>query len=220
MTVGKCRTVEILEILWVHFGSRRNPDLVAIKTQGISSLTAPPPATTDCPGRQRLDPDSRPLDGEIFREAMSRIAAAVHIVTTDGPGGRFGATVSAVCSVTDEPASILVCLNRESRVHGAILTNRTFCVNTLGAGHEDISDGFAGRGQLDMDARFNRGTWTRLATGCPGLDDALLSVDCQIHSISEVGTHSVIVGSVIDLRLRAPGKSLLYIQRGYERLGK
>ncbi|PVB61083.1 flavin reductase [Labrenzia sp. 011] len=167
------------------------------------------------------DPEDQvrlPLDMKVFREAMSRIAAAVHVVTTDGPGGRVGATVSAACSVSDDPPSILVCLNRQTRIHAAVLENRRFCLNTLSDDHEAISDAFAGRDNLDMPDRFAKGSWTPLATGCPALDSARLSVDCDVCSVTEMGTHSIIVGTVADLRMTDPGKSLLYVRRGYKSL--
>ncbi|MBN9671120.1 flavin reductase [Roseibium aggregatum] len=158
------------------------------------------------------------LDSASFREAMSRIAAAVHVVTTDGPGGRMGATVSAACSVSDDPPSLLVCLNRETRIHDAVLKNRCFCLNTLSDDHETISDVFAGREKLDMPGRFAKGEWTPMATGCPALDTARLNVDCEVYSVTEIGTHSIIVGTVADLRMTSPGKSLLYVRRGYKSL--
>ncbi len=164
--------------------------------------------------------ETRILDSNSFREAMSRIAAAVHIVTTDGPAGRLGATVSAACSVTDDPASVLICLNRQTRIHSGVLKNRTFCLNTLTDDHEAISNAFAGRDGPDMDVRFAKGSWTNLASGCPALDTARLSVDCEVYSVSEVGTHSVIIGTVLDLRMTDPGKSLVYVRRGYEHLDK
>lgn len=160
------------------------------------------------------------LDAAHFREAMSRIAAAVHVVTTDGPAGRVGATVSAVCSVSDEPASILVCINRSSRAHAAIIANRVFCVNTLHESHRELSDAFAGRGDLDMDDRFAHGIWQDLATGCPGLDSARLCIDCEVFNVTEMGSHSVIIGTVADLRMNEPDKSLLYVRRDYHSLEK
>ncbi|MEM5582295.1 MULTISPECIES: flavin reductase [unclassified Roseibium] len=164
------------------------------------------------------DQDRLTLDTRGFREAMSRIAAAVHVVTTDGPGGRLGATVSAACSVSDNPPSILICLNRDTRIHHAVLKNRCFCLNTLSDDHEEISDVFAGRNSLDMPERFAKGAWTNLATGCPALDSARLSVDCEVYSVTEMGTHSIIVGTVADLRMTDPAKSLLYVRRGYKSL--
>lgn len=162
--------------------------------------------------------DRLALDAQNFREAMSRIAAAVHVVTTDGPGGRFGATVSAACSVSDDPPSMLICLNRQTRMHDAVLHNRSFCLNTLSDDHEEISDSFGGRDNLEMAEKFAKHNWTNLATGCPALDTARLSVDCEVFSVTEMGTHSIIVGTVADLRMTDPGKSLLYVRRGYKSL--
>lgn len=55
-------------------------------------------------------------DKQSFRDAMAQVGAAVNIITTDGPAGRAGFTASAVCSVTDEPPTLLVCLNRSASV--------------------------------------------------------------------------------------------------------
>ncbi len=56
------------------------------------------------------------VDQQTFRDAMSCMGAAVNIITTDGPAGRAGFTASAVCSVTDTPPTLLVCLNRGASV--------------------------------------------------------------------------------------------------------
>ena len=55
------------------------------------------------------------VEPTLFREAMARLGAAVHIVTSAGPGGKTGFTATAVCSVSDTPATLLVCLNRRSK---------------------------------------------------------------------------------------------------------
>src|SRR5476651_908107 len=80
-----------------------------------------------------------------YRNAMARLGAAVNIITTDGPAGRAGFTASAVCSVTDEPPTLLVCLNRNASVYDAFKQNGVLCVNVLGAGHQNISNIFGGK---------------------------------------------------------------------------
>ena len=72
------------------------------------------------------------VDAKPFREAMSRLGAAVHIITTAGPAGKSGFTATAVCSVSDQPATLLVCLNRGSSSAPILTQNGVFCVNTLG----------------------------------------------------------------------------------------
>src|ERR1700728_327934 len=97
------------------------------------------------------------VEPQAFREAMSRLGAAVHIVTTAGIGGKTGFTATAVCSVSDTPPTLLVCLNRKSQGGPILRENKVFCVNTLGADCEAIADVFAGRTGAVMAERFATG---------------------------------------------------------------
>lgn len=153
-----------------------------------------------------------------FREAMSRLGAAVHVITTNGESGRCGFTASSVCSVTDEPPTVLVCLNRSSSVHQMFKDNGIFCINTLAAGHEEISNMFAGFTGVEMADRFNTGEWFELATGSPAMSDALVSIDCRISSIAEVGTHSVMFGAVEGIHFGDDNEALMYLRRSYHKL--
>src|SRR5215207_8254760 len=92
-----------------------------------------------------------------FREAMSRHGAAVHVVTTAGPAGRAGVTATAVSSVSDQPPTLLVCLNRRSQMNPVLLENGVLCVNTLRAGSDALADLFAGRPRVPMAVRFGTG---------------------------------------------------------------
>ena len=88
---------------------------------------------------EAIAPDPlKSVDGAVFREAMSRLGAAVHLVTSAGPAGRTGFTATAVASVSDNPATLLVCLNRRSNSAPFVSQNGVFCVNTLGAAEEEI----------------------------------------------------------------------------------
>ena len=74
-----------------------------------------------------------------FRDAMARLAAAVHVVTTDGEAGRAGFTASAVSSVTDDPPTLLVCMHRGSRYNDVFKINGVLCVTALGPEHTELS---------------------------------------------------------------------------------
>lgn len=84
-------------------------------------------------------------DKQSFRDAMAHVGAAVNIITTDGPAGRAGFTASAVCSVTDAPPTLLVCLNRSASVWPIFSQHQALCVNTLAAGQEGLSNLFGGK---------------------------------------------------------------------------
>ncbi len=155
-----------------------------------------------------------------FRDAMARLGAAVNVLTTDGMAGRAGLTASAVCSVTDEPPTLLVCLNRASRGNAVFKANGVLCVNTLAADRTALSDVFAGKGGLDTEARFAQAAWTRLVTGAPVLEEAcVVAFDCRITEVLEKGTHSVFFAEVEAIRHGAPGGALIWYARDYHPVG-
>jgi len=155
------------------------------------------------------------VDRIAFREAMAHLGAAVNIVTTDGPGGRCGFTASAVCSLTDDPATVIVCMSRGSKQNAAFKENQVACINTLTAKQRDLSDIFAGRRNLSMPERFASATWSTLATGAAVLDEALMSLDCQISQSSDFGTHSLFVCRVIALTPARNDSALIYFGRAF-----
>jgi flavin reductase len=158
------------------------------------------------------------VDQQAFRDAMSRLGAAVNIITTDGPAGRHGLTASAVCSVTDTPPTLLVCVRRAAGAHDAFKVNGAVCVNILAGRHQSLSDNF-GRHGMAVDQRFAGGSWTRLTTGAPVLIDAVASFDCRIARVAVVGTHSVLFCEVAEIVTAPQPEGLIYFNRLYHRLG-
>jgi len=156
------------------------------------------------------------VDQLAFREAMSRLGAAVHVVTTAGAAGKTGFTATAVCSVSDTPATLLVCLNRRSNSGPLLAQNGVFCINTLGAGEEKLADLFAGRSGVKLHERFSLGEWTTLKTGAPVLASAVVAFDCRTVEIKAVASHNVIFGVVEAVRLGPGGPALVYHDRIYK----
>jgi flavin reductase len=157
-------------------------------------------------------------DKTTYREAMSRLGAAVNIITTAGPDGDAGFTASAVCSVTDDPPTLLVCMNRASKSNYAFQASKILCVNVLAHEHQELSAPFASVGELPMAERFARATWLRLATGSPVLETAAASFDCTIDQIQEVGTHSVFFCGVKAIHLGPATAGLIYHGRAYHKI--
>jgi flavin reductase (DIM6/NTAB) family NADH-FMN oxidoreductase RutF len=158
------------------------------------------------------------VEAALFRDAMSRLGAAVHVVTTAGPAGKTGFTATAVCSVSDEPATLLVCLNRRSNSAPILRGNGVFCVNTLRAGEEDIADIFAGRTGVQAGARFAVGEWTTLKTGSPVLASAVVALDCRVIEVKAVASHDVYFAAVEAIRSGPAGPALVYHDRAYKRV--
>ncbi|MGV1754438.1 flavin reductase [Agrobacterium sp. CG674] len=156
------------------------------------------------------------VDKSQFRDAMAHIAAAVNVVTTDGAKGRCGYTCTAVCSVTDDPAIVLVCLNRSSAMNEVFKHNGVFCINVLSNDQKHLSQQFSGSAGVEMQDRFSGADWSRMPTGSPGHQQALCLIDCEITEVKEVGTHSILFGRVIKIDVNPnPDEALIYCNRAY-----
>ncbi|HHJ4500783.1 flavin reductase [Raoultella ornithinolytica] len=152
-----------------------------------------------------------------FRNAMAQLGSAITIITTDGPAGRFGFTASAVCSVTDSPPTLLVCMNRSSFAHGKFKENGVLCVNVLSGQHQNLSAIFA-NSQLRSEERFLHDQWLTLETGSPVLATAVANVDCTISTSHEVGSHSVFYCEVRQIRHHQAGDGLVWFNRQFHTL--
>lgn len=158
--------------------------------------------------------DSASVGVEAFVGAMRVQAAAVNVVTSDGPGGRVGVTVSAMSSVSAEPPLILACVNRRSPCVATIRQNGVFCINALSAEQSHLADSFAGRPSNGVPFDFEAARWAVLETGAPSLIDAVANLDCVIHEIVEAGSHTIFIGRVVGAQHRNV-KPLIYCDRTY-----
>ena len=154
-----------------------------------------------------------------FKNAMSLLTSAVNVVTTTGESGRHGFTASAVCSVTDTPLTLLVCMNKSSRSHANFVENKVLCVNVLNAEQEHLSNVFASS-KFSSEERFEQGKWSALETGSPVLQDALVSFDCEIGQIQEVGTHTIFICPIVAIKKNQEDQALVYFNRAYHQVGE
>lgn len=159
------------------------------------------------------------VEQAVFRTAMSKLGAAVSVVTTDGTAGLCGTTVTAVSSVTDSPATLLVCINRNSWSNGVLRENGCLCINVLPWGQEDLAKRFAGMTDIPADQRFNGIAYAKGETGAPLLEEALVSFDCTISEMVEVGTHTIFLAQVQAIEFGGADHALIYFDRRYEKVG-
>ncbi len=150
-----------------------------------------------------------------YREAMSRFAGAVHVVTTDGKAGRRGTTVIAACSVSDNPPTVLVCLNRTNASNDLFAQNGVFALNTLSAPSIELANGFSGLTGLTQQDRFALGRWDTMATGAPALIGAAAVFDCEVEEAIDHATHRVLFGRVRAVRIAEALDPLVYYNRQY-----
>jgi len=160
--------------------------------------------------------ESTPFAGPMeFRLAMRELAATVSIVTAGQGERRRGLTVTSLCSLSLEPPSLVVCVNKATEGHRAILQSGSFCVNVTAAEHRIFADCFAGRTERRGIERFADGDWTVLVTGSPVLSDAIAVLDCDVIDRLDHGTHTLFVGGVRAVRSDPDRPALVYRAGAY-----
>lgn len=149
-------------------------------------------------------------ESDEFRAAMRLPATSVTIIAAGQESGRVGLTVSAVCSLSDNPPTVLACVNLRSWALPTIREARCFSVNFLSALQPSIAEHFAGRTGVHGAARFASGRWATLSTGAPTLSDALAVFDCELEHEHESTTHTILIGRVQAIQRNSAARPLIY----------
>jgi flavin reductase (DIM6/NTAB) family NADH-FMN oxidoreductase RutF len=149
---------------------------------------------------------------EPFRDAMRHVAATVYAVTTGHQDGRFGIIATAVSSLSFDPPSLLVCINRAASLHGPMACADIFCVNVLSPANRDVAECFmrGGRGE----ERFAVGDWDQ-EHGVPVLVSAQSSLVCRVADRHDFGTHTIFIGELIGARHRHNARPLTWYDGRY-----
>lgn len=162
--------------------------------------------------------DKHKVDAQLYRDAMARYAGHVQIVTTALDGVRRGVTITAACSVSDNPPMVLACLNNGNENNRIFFESGIFALNSLGASMQPLANAFAGRNALSAEERFALGHWTTLATGAPVLENATVAFDCRVLDHKVTATHTVLFGEVQAVHFGSQDQALIYLDRGYRAL--
>jgi flavin reductase (DIM6/NTAB) family NADH-FMN oxidoreductase RutF len=150
-----------------------------------------------------------------FRKAMRRVPTGVTVVTTLKQGEPRGITVNAFASVSLEPPSLLICINREARSYLFISSSRIFCVNVLAGDQRRLAEHFSGSVR---ERQFVEIDYSIDATGAPVLSGTIAHFDCELAHEYQFGSHSILIGHVLSCGAR-PGSPLAYLNSGFHDFG-
>lgn len=153
---------------------------------------------------------------ELFITGMRQVANSVAVVTTSGPAGQHGATVSAFSSVSADPPQLLVCLRSASRIASAVAANRAFCLNILSHHHPHVAERFSGLHDSAVTDRFEDIDLHNEGNRWVVLRDAT-AFACTVIGSPAAGTHTIFLGAVQHVKL-SDHDPLTYHQGRYRQL--
>jgi flavin reductase (DIM6/NTAB) family NADH-FMN oxidoreductase RutF len=159
------------------------------------------------------------LSGDVspdeFRRAMRHLSGGVSVITVGQGREITGMTVTSVTSLSVEPPSLIVSVNRSASSWPLLKQRGTFGVNILNADQSGIADRFAGRNGVAGADRFKGATWVTRVSGTPLLADALAAIDCEVEHIVERHSHAIVIGRPLGMLLSPRMAALAYWQGRY-----
>jgi flavin reductase (DIM6/NTAB) family NADH-FMN oxidoreductase RutF len=152
----------------------------------------------------------REVSSHEFRGAMRVLAGGVSVITVGRGKDISGMTVTSVSSLSVEPPTLIVSVNRQSSSWPLLQRYNAFGVNILSAEQLDVAERFSGKGGLKGADRFNGAQWVTRATGVPLLSGALSAIDCEVEEVIERHSHAIVIGRVRDVITSVPHTALTY----------
>lgn len=151
-------------------------------------------------------------EAESFRLALRALASGVSIVASRDPeGAPRGIAMTAVMSLSFEPPSMLLAINRNASLLAPLLDNGRFSVNILGDGDAEWCDRFASN---PAEARFNAEEWED-SSNVPVYRNAIASIVCDVDAQEPFGSHVIVRGLVRETMTGSHRRGLIYLDGGY-----
>jgi flavin reductase (DIM6/NTAB) family NADH-FMN oxidoreductase RutF len=148
-----------------------------------------------------------------FRLAMRRYIYSVSIMSNkDNADNPNAITVSSVTSISMDPPSLLICINKSSRIHNSIELGTKFCINLLNNEQEDISNICSDEDMYDQ--RFKDENWN--LDGIPFLKNAQANIFCKVDELTSYHTHTIVIGLVEDANYADEISTLTYVDGKYK----
>jgi flavin reductase (DIM6/NTAB) family NADH-FMN oxidoreductase RutF len=155
------------------------------------------------------------ITSDEFRGAMRHLTGGVSVITAGRGKDISGMTVTSVSSLSVEPASLIVSLNRAASSWPLVKRHGIFGVNILSSDQVEIAERFTGKGGLKGAERFAGAEWTTRASGVPLLVGALAAIDCEVEDVMERHSHAIVIGRVLDVQVSLRTGALAYWQGRY-----
>jgi flavin reductase (DIM6/NTAB) family NADH-FMN oxidoreductase RutF len=154
-----------------------------------------------------------------FRDAMRQLARSVCLITLGSGEERTGLTAMSVSSLSAEPPTLIVCVNRASPSYPALTRLGVFAVNVLSADQREFAERFASGSSLGREERYQDGRWLTLPSGAHCLADSNAVFDCEVEEQIERHDHAIVIGRVRSVLAGGGSGALVHWRGAYDQVG-
>ncbi len=135
-------------------------------------------------------------DLDTMKQVNRQFITGVTVVTTMDDEKPRGLAVNAFSSVSLDPPTVMVAVQRTSSTHDCLFRATHLAINILSTDQLDVVGVFATK----ADDKFAGLDWEPAqVTGSPVIKGTLAHLDCTIQTVHESGDHFVVIGRVLEL---------------------
>lgn len=157
----------------------------------------------------------RDVSSDDFRGAMRHLAGGVSVITAGRGREITGMTVTSVSSLSVDPPTLIVSVNRDASSWPVLKRHGFFGINILAADQLEVAERFSGKGGLKGAERFTGAQWITRRSGVPLLAGALAAIDCAVEETIERHSHAIVIGRVLYVQACGRSAALAYWQGRY-----
>ncbi|WP_168582027.1 flavin reductase family protein [Gephyromycinifex aptenodytis] len=152
-----------------------------------------------------------------LRQAMSRFATGVAVITTSDGHNDHVMTANSLTSVSLDPPMVLLCIQRTARFHDVVLASGRWAANLLPEHAAAAAGWFATRGRA-VEQQLEGIAHHRGVDGMALLEGAIATLECRTRDVHDGGDHSIFVADVLSTTAHEEASPLIYYRGGFRTL--
>jgi flavin reductase (DIM6/NTAB) family NADH-FMN oxidoreductase RutF len=134
------------------------------------------------------------LDTNLMKQVNRQFITGVTVVTAMDGERPKGLAVNAFSSISLDPPTVMVCVQRTSSTHDVLYRARHLAVNILSTDQLEVINRFAGK----SDDKFAGLDWRSGPFGSPLIERSSAQLEAEIRERLQASTHTVFICRVVD----------------------
>lgn len=131
-----------------------------------------------------------------------RLTQGVYVIGVADGARRDAFTAAWVMQASFDPLLLALSINPENASYPILRSGRSFSVNVLARGQQELARRFGTRSGRDED-KLAGIPWHPGRHGVPVLDEALAWLECEVQTSVPAGDHELVLGRVTDGAIQA-----------------
>lgn len=142
-----------------------------------------------------------------FISSMRRVTSTVSVISSITGQGRCAMTATSVTSLSLNPPSMLVCVNKDASLHKILKKGSHFCINILANNQKKLAEVCSNTDEEE--SRFSLDCWIEKDNFIYS-KDSLSNIFCECIDAVDHTTHTIFIGTVLEVLNSETAKPLLY----------